>query len=131
MSMKKILAVDRYQHNLNIYNRVLSPNYSLIINEDPIAALGILRKEPIDLLIAEYSLQGSKDITGKPLVIDAHSIQPSMKIILTTSPILSADQASLERVLAQLKGTGLELAHLPKPINEETLVAKVEELIGR
>lgn len=132
MSMKKILAVDRYQHNLDIYYRVLSPNYSLMINVDPIAALGILRNnEPIDLLIADYSLQGTRDITGNPLVIEAHSIRPSMKIILTTSSILSADQESLERVLAQLKVMGLEFAHLPKPINEETLAAKVEEFIGR
>ncbi len=130
MSMKKILAVDRYESNLNIYNRVLSPNYSLMINPEPVAALGLLRNEPVDLLIADYSLPATGDITGKPFVIEAHSTQPSMKIVLTTSPVLSSDKESLEGVLAQLKGMGLEFAHLPKPINEETLAAKVRELIG-
>lgn len=76
-----MLIVDDEQANLRLLQRVFSPEYTVITAESGAAALEVLEKQPVALIISDQRMPG---MTGIEFLKRAAMISPqSVRIILT------------------------------------------------
>jgi adenylate cyclase len=77
----KILIVDDEQANLRLLDRVLSPDYDIVLAESGTSALDILARETIALIITDQRMPG---MTGIDFLKRAAAVAPnSVRIVVT------------------------------------------------
>jgi DNA-binding response OmpR family regulator len=119
--VKKILIVEDDPLARQILNAKLRPTYQVVMTGDAIAAFTEARKHQPDLIILDLGLPAG----GGFSVLQRLKAIPALAVI----PVLvvsGMDQASHEQ---RALDAGAD-AYLQKPAPDETLVAKVRELIG-
>src|SRR5437870_778181 len=95
--VKKILAVDGNQKNLNDYTPALAnPNYDLASTSDPVAAMGLIRGESYDLLIMWYDERAG---FGKSFLNEAHRIRPNMRLFNPSKKIKAETLTGIVKAL--------------------------------
>ena len=117
----RILVVDDEEIVRTVIREVLErPGWYLVEAEDGEQAIGMLLKEPFDLLIADKNLPG---ITGLDVIRRAKAVDPRMGTLLVTA---FASRESAEEALA----LGID-DYLCKPFDMADLEAKVIEALER
>lgn len=117
----RILVVDDEEIVRAVIREVLErPGWYLVEAEDGEQAIGLILKEPFDLLIADKNLPG---ITGLDVIRRAKASDPRMGTLLVTA---FASRESAEEALA----LGID-DYLRKPFDMSDLEAKVLEALER
>ncbi len=117
----RILVVDDEEIVRTVIREVLErPGWYLVEAEDGEQAIGLLLKEPFDLLIADKNLPG---ITGLDVIRRAKASDPRIGTLLVTA---FASRESAEEALA----LGID-DYLCKPFDMSDLEAKVFEALER
>jgi CheY-like chemotaxis protein/anti-sigma regulatory factor (Ser/Thr protein kinase) len=120
MSTTVLLAEDD-QPSREIYHTVLDEaGYNVIEAADGSAALDLLDKEPVDLLLTDVTMPG---MTGIQLLERARALRPDLRAIVMTGHEIS------EAVIGALRNHACEF--LSKPFNADELVEAVRMAMER
>lgn len=121
--MNRILLVDDDPFALKALGRTLgygNPDYHLTSFDDPLAALAFARRNPVDLVIADYVMP---QMDGVRLVVELKRLVPGLIAILTSAT--SDPKAVIE---------GFDRAHiyryLVKPWDESELLLTVADALN-
>lgn len=77
----RILAVDDEKANLNLLRRTFHRDYEIILAENGVDGLNILKNTPVDLIISDQRMPG---MTGVEMLTESRRIHPNaVRIILT------------------------------------------------
>lgn len=87
--MANILVVDDDRDILELIRSVLEPAHHVRVTDNGPEALGILEKEPIDLLITDVRMPG---MNGFALINQAKQRQPQMNVIVMSAYIDETDE---------------------------------------
>ena len=119
--MKKILIVDDVELNVDLLVQLLEDEYELLTAGDGAAAVTIAEQEKPDLILMDISLpvMDGYEATGH---IKANSDLTHIPIIALTAHAMSSDE---EKALA----AGCD-GYLAKPLNDDLLFKKLDELLG-
>ena len=119
----KVLIVDDEKHILNFYGTVLTKNgYDCICVENGEAAMQVLEKGPVDIIVTDYKMPG---MNGVELLEEILDTTPAMRRIMITGSYGTSDQ-----MMSVLDN---ELAHkvLSKPCSMDVFLAAVTEQAGK
>jgi CheY-like chemotaxis protein len=119
--MKKILIVDDVELNIDLLLQLLEDDYDLVTAADGATAVQMAEQEKPDLILMDISLpvldgyQATAQIKANPEL--AH-----IPIIALTAHAMSGDEK--KALTAGCDG------YLTKPLNDDLLFDKLEELLG-
>jgi CheY-like chemotaxis protein len=119
--MKKILVIEDNDMNRDLLVQILEEDYAILEAEDAQQGLDMSRDERPDLILTDISLPG---MDGLELVshIRQTDLLRDIPVIAVTAHAMTGDR---ERTL----DAGCD-AYISKPIDEELLLDKIDELIG-
>ncbi|NKB69253.1 MAG: response regulator [Candidatus Latescibacteria bacterium] len=120
--MKKILIVEDVEMNRDLLVQLLEDDYELVEAVDGTQGLAMASQERPDLILLDISLPGEMDGWEVTRQIRADEQLKHIPIIAVTAHAMAGD-----REKAYEQGCN---DYLPKPIDEDELWAKIEELIG-
>lgn len=112
-----ILVVDDEAMIRTILQRALSPRYRVIAVENPLAALDVLGREPIDFVMSDVNMPGG---SGIDLVSQMHERWPDLQVAFLAAVIDEATQARIEDLGATL---------FIKPFDVPELLSMLELLV--
>jgi CheY-like chemotaxis protein/predicted regulator of Ras-like GTPase activity (Roadblock/LC7/MglB family) len=85
MSSKRVLIVDDDKDILRMLEfslKKLGPDYQIITAKDTVAALNMVEKQPVDLVVVDYMMPG---ITGIDLARAVRQISPGTQVVVMTA----------------------------------------------
>lgn len=119
-SEKKIMIVDDNKLNLQLYEIIMSDwNVKLWLMQDVKAALDILKKEQVDLVITDMHMG---DMSGKDLVHTLRSFNNKVSVLLVTGYRYNASE------IAALKNDGFTDVMI-KPFNKIQLAQRINAVL--
>lgn len=104
MKKHSILIVDDEQENINLLSNILGNDYYLYKARDGAAALGLLRKHDIDMVLSDQRMPG---LTGVEVLEKAREIRPdSVRLLITAYPdvenaIQAINRGQVKRYIAK------------------------------
>ena len=120
--MKKILIIEDVEWNRDLLVQILEEDYEVVEAEDGTRGLEKARSEQPDLILMDMSLpeMDGWELAGK--IRETEGIR-EIPIIAVTAHAMAGDE---DRALE----AGCN-AYVPKPIDEDELMEKIQELIGK
>lgn len=115
--MANILVVDDDRDILELVRSVLEPKHHVFLSDNGPAALGILERETIDLLVSDVRMPG---MNGFALINQAKQRQPQLSVIVMSAYIDDTDE-----IAAQVLRRYTDLA-LTKPLQ----IGQFTEIVG-
>lgn len=105
-----------------LFDRLWDAGFASVIVEDGESALDILRREPVDLLLLDWNLPG---ISGQAVLraVRAHPKTRAIGVLMVTG------RSSPEEEIQALDSGADD--HLPKPFDENVLLARLRSLCRR
>ena len=120
--MKKILIVEDVEFNRDLLVQLLEEEYELLTAADGAVGIELAEREHPDLILMDLSLpvvdgwEATRRIKGNAAL-------RHIPIIALTAHAMSGDEA-------KARGSGCD-DYLSKPIDEDLLFTKLEQLLGR
>jgi len=119
--MKKILIVEDVDFNRDLLVQLLEEEYKLVEAVDGREGLEKARSEQPDLILMDITIPEISGYDLAPLIRQSEGLG-DVPIIAVTAHAMAGDE---EKVMA----AGCS-AYISKPIDEDLLLDKIEELIG-
>ncbi|HOE61236.1 MAG TPA: response regulator [Kiritimatiellia bacterium] len=118
--MARILIVDDEPGLLMFFQRLLNTNgYDVVVAEDGVTALDVIRKTEIDLIISDLRMPR---MDGMTLLREVKAIKPDIPVIILTA--YASDETAIES-----KRIGV-FEYRSKPFNAEKLLDTIENALG-
>ena len=122
MSRKKILVVDDTEFNRELFTQLLEDDFDLVMAEDGAEALEKIEQEQPDLVLMDLALpiMDGWEATRR---IKANEALKHIPVIAVTSHAMVGEET-------KAREAGCD-EYLPKPIDEEELLKKIQNLLSR
>lgn len=116
----RILVIDDEMPNLQTFRRVFRNDYQVTLAASVDEAVAIVKQQPIDLALVDYSMPGKN---GIHFLRAAKTLQPSMLCLMLTA------HGDLDEV-QQALDDDLMLGVITKPWNKDTILRWVEKTLN-
>ena len=119
--MNKILIVEDVEFNVDLLVQLLEEDYELVTAGDGAAGIALAESERPDLILMDMSLP----------VLDGWEATRRIKAdpTLTNIPIIALTAHAMQGDEAKARACGCS-DYLTKPVDEDCLFEKIEQLIG-
>ncbi len=115
----RILVIDDEMPNLQTFRRVFRNDYQVTLAASVDEGLAVIRQQPIDLALVDYSMPGKN---GIHFLRAAKTLQPTMLCLMLTA------HGDLDEVV-RAEEDGLMLGVITKPWNKDTILRWVEKTL--
>ncbi len=116
----RLLVVDDKPNFLALFRRVGEPELEVLVEGDAMAALGLLGREPVDVIISDVRLPG---MNGIELLHHVRHRYPHIDVILMTAFVDVADAVRAIKAGA--------FHYLTKPFDPDVALALVREALAK
>ena len=117
--MKTILIVEDTELNIDLLTQLLEDDYNLLIAKDGAQGVIMANEHNPDLILMDISLP----------IMDGYDATRKIRETLTSTPIIGISAHAMSGDAEKAKAAGCN-DYMTKPVDEDLLLAKLNEYLG-
>lgn len=118
--MKTILIVEDIELNIELLVQILEEEYSLLIARDGLEGVALAEQNRPDLVLMDISLP----------IMDGYEATRTIRKTFPSLPIIGLSAHAMQGDAEKAKAAGCN-DYLTKPVDEDLLLQKLQEYLGR